>query len=325
MSDQSSAIESSLPAGASALPDSLKVAFCDFWSGFEPSDSWIWKELSRAVRLELDQRNPAVLLYSWYGDRHRAYDCTRVFISWENRGWGFSQCDFAFTSDRVNSDKHFRLPLWVCWLEQPFVQPSIDAEAVLAAKRGFASLVVSNGASPTRNRIHARMNEYSTVASGGRYLNNVGGPVDDKAAFISQYKFTIACENSSYAGYVTEKLLHALQANTVPIYWGAPDVALDFNPARFINVHDFASDAALMARIVELDQDDEAYCEVLSQPWFPDGQLPACADLDAFRAHFLRAVDSTSTPVAQRSKLARAPLELADRIRTRQRYRQRRT
>jgi alpha(1,3/1,4) fucosyltransferase len=29
-------------------------------------------------------------------------------------------------------------------------------------------------------------------------------------------------------GYVTEKLFHAKAAGCVPIYWGAPDVELDF-------------------------------------------------------------------------------------------------
>jgi len=302
----------------------LRLDYCDFWPGFDKEDNWFASVLSEQYRLEVSD-TPDLLIYSCYGQQYRTYDCKRVFVSWENRGWGFSQCDFAFSSDRVRSERHLRLPLWVTWLDQPFVQPTNDPRAVLEGKRGFASLVVSNGASPTRNRIHRRLDDYSVVASGGRYQNNVGGPVADKAAFISQYKFNLACENSSYPGYVTEKLLHALQANTIPIYWGAPDVGLDFNPARFINVNDFESDDALMDRIVQLDRDDDAYCDVLSQPWFPNGELPTCANLDGVREQFTRIVSSRITPVAQRPALLRAPRAAADRLRIRHRYRTRKT
>lgn len=38
---------------------------------------------------------------------------------------------------------------------------------------------------------------------------------------MRRYKFTIAFENQSYPGYVTEKIADALMAGTVPIYWGA--------------------------------------------------------------------------------------------------------
>lgn len=77
-------------------------------------------------------------------------------------------------------------------------------------------------------------------------------------AFINEYKFNLAFENSSYPGYVTEKLMHALQANTVPIYWGDPGVRSDFNPKRFVNVHDFTSDGALLEHLIGLDRDDDA-------------------------------------------------------------------
>jgi hypothetical protein len=305
--------------------DPLRVHFTDFWPGFDPQDNWMANVLRREFDLVVTPDDPDVVIYSCYGRTYQDYRCRRVFLSWENRGWGFSQCDAAFSSDRVRSERHLRLPLWVAWLEQPFRQPVIDPHEILRGKVGFASLVVSNGSSPTRNALHSRMTEYAVVASGGRYMNNVGGPVADKGEFIARYKFNLACENSSYPGYVTEKLLQALQANTIPIYWGAPDVGLDFNTKRFVNVHDYESHDALMARIIELDRDDDAYCEVLAEPWFPNGRLPECADLDAVGAHVRRAVESTVRPVAQRSAAGRRPRAIVDRLRIRNRHRNRRT
>ena len=66
----------------------------------------------------------------------------------------------------------------------------------------------------------------------------------------------MAFENSSYPGYTTEKLLQAMQAGTVPIYWGDPSVGRDFNAARFVNVHDYASTKAVIDKICQLDQDE---------------------------------------------------------------------
>lgn len=45
------------------------------------------------------------------------------------------------------------------------------------------------------------------------------------------YQFTVAIENSQQRGYFTEKLIDAFLCDTIPIYWGAPDIA-DFFDIR---------------------------------------------------------------------------------------------
>src|SRR5262249_2370957 len=60
-----------------------------------------------------------------------------------------------------------------------------------------------------------------------------------KVAFLRNYKFVIAFENSSHPGYNTEKLTHAIEADCVPIYWGDPEIGRSFNVARVINAHDY--------------------------------------------------------------------------------------
>jgi len=46
-----------------------------------------------------------------------------------------------------------------------------------------------------------------------------------KRRILSRYRFSLAFENASFPGYVTEKLFDCLIAGTVPVYYGAPDVA----------------------------------------------------------------------------------------------------
>lgn len=55
------------------------------------------------------------------------------------------------------------------------------------------------------------------------------------ATMYQPYKFTINFENSYEEGYITEKIMDGIQARTIPIYFGAPDIEKWINPARFIN------------------------------------------------------------------------------------------
>ena len=50
---------------------------------------------------------------------------------------------------------------------------------------------------------------------------------------------------SGTEGYVTEKIFDILQAGSVPIYWGAPNIETYVNPNAFIDRRDFKNDAAL--------------------------------------------------------------------------------
>jgi len=76
--------------------------------------------------------------------------------------------------------------------------------------------------------------------------------------FYSDYKFVFALENTSKCGYTTEKITTPMAANSIPIYWGNPDVHRDFNTASFVNVHGYASFDEAIDRIVQLDKENEA-------------------------------------------------------------------
>ena len=69
-----------------------------------------------------------------------------------------------------------------------------------------------------------------------------------------------------HSGYTTEKLVHAMAAHTIPIYWGNPQVSEDFNPKSFINCHDYSSLEAVIERIIEVDQNESLYRHYLEEP-----------------------------------------------------------
>ncbi len=192
----------------------LKINFTDFWHGFVKEDNYFYNLLSGKYQVVIDENNPDILFFSCYGEQYLNYQCTRVYFTAENTRVDFSSCDYAFSFDFVNKENHFRLPLYALYIEQKkmmqqlLAPPSIDEmKKTWQAKKKFCCMVVSNPGSKKRINFYNKLNKVMPVDSGGRVLNNVGGPVTDKLAFIKDYKFVLAFENSSYAGYTTEKIL----------------------------------------------------------------------------------------------------------------------
>ena len=64
----------------------------------------------------------------------------------------------------------------------------------------------------------------------------------------------------------------------VPIYWGDPDVARDFNPNSFVNVNDFATDEDVIDHVLRVDAEDSLYREYLEQPFFHGNRPPELFD-----------------------------------------------
>ena len=104
--------------------------------------------------------------------------------------------------------------------------------------------------------------------------------------FLQGYKFTIAFENSSYPGYTTEKIAEALTTNTIPIYWGNPLIARDFNPDSFINCHDFGDFDEVIDHVIKVDKDDALYHKYISAPAFANGTDNEFVNSDNLKRQF---------------------------------------
>ncbi len=55
-------------------------------------------------------------------------------------------------------------------------------------------------------------------------LGHAYKPFENKADGLRPYRFSIIIENTRENGYFSEKLIDCLLCDTVPIYWGAPDI-----------------------------------------------------------------------------------------------------
>jgi hypothetical protein len=167
------------------------------------------------------------------------------------------------------------MPLYSIYFTNQNLTKGRDPKALLNKKTGFCSFVVSNAKeSEERINFFHELSKYKQVASGGKYANNVGGPVANKRDFISKYLFNIAFENSSFPGYTTEKIAEPWVEGCIPIYWGDPEIARDINPGCFINMHDFDCFDTAIAYIKEVDASPELQIKYLSAPFFKNNIVP---------------------------------------------------
>ena len=91
---------------------------------------------------------------------------------------------------------------------------------------------------------------------------------DDSVAQYGPHRFVVAFENNNNSeGYVTEKIINAWLAGSIPIYRG-PRVAATaiFNPNSFVNCGDFRSLSACAEHVVSLDSDPVAMSAMLLEP-----------------------------------------------------------
>jgi hypothetical protein len=147
--------------------------------------------------------------------------------------------------------------------------------------------------------------EYKHIDCPGKVFNNIA-PFDkryadtwydNKLKMVSDYKFTIAFENQSVVGYVTEKFFHPLKVRSIPIYWGDPEIGKKFNTKAFINCHDYNSFDEVIEHIIEVDNNDVLYQSYLNEaPFLKDKFPPPGLDIDIFKKKLVEIITKLTSP-----------------------------
>ena len=272
----------------------LKICFTDFWFGFDYANNFFTNKLNLIFELEIDEINPDLIIYSTYGTKFLKYTrAIKVIYIAENVRPSYAECDYSLSFDySSNNDRNLRYPLYVLYgLPASMLLPK-DSEIILKDKKQFCNMVVSNGAAQERIDFFNILNKLERVDSGGKILNNIGGPVLDKLSFIKNYRFSIAFENSSFSGYTTEKILEPMKVNSIPIYWGSPSVAEEFNDKSFINVHDFSNLKAAAEHVMKIEKNQELLKNMLSEPWFKNNKVTKYFENDEFNLFFENIIES---------------------------------
>jgi hypothetical protein len=250
----------------------LKVNFTDFWPDFILTDNYFWRLLSERYELEISN-SPDILFFSVFGNEHKKYNCFKVFFTGEN--YKPSQFDAHLSLSYYNeTERNIRYPLYLLYEELDILLNKRSPEIIYSEKKKFCCFIVSNKSCRQRNQFFKKLSKYKRVDSGGKYLNNIGVPIENKIEFIKDYKFIICFENISFPGYTTEKIIEAMKADCIPIYWGNANIGQEFNTDSFINVHDYKNYDDVIERVIAVDNNEKEYLTMLKKPWLINNKVP---------------------------------------------------
>lgn len=107
---------------------------------------------------------------------------------------------------------------------------------------------------------------------------------ESNGTMFGDFGFVVAMENCVAPGYVTEKIGHAFNAGSVPIYWGDGNAVSDlFNPAAFVNVGDYGSPTKAAETVIEIWRDKQKLRRYLDVPIVLNDRL---RDFEAIRTEY---------------------------------------
>lgn len=263
----------------------LKINFVGFWSNFNKTQNLFYSILSERFQVEISD-TPDFVFASILGTPldYLKYDCIRILFAGEPLVPDFNLFDYAIGFDHLSfpdiavGNRYYRYPLCLYHIERVLESTQgltlEQAKDALAAKKYFCNFLYGHrSAKGERELLLQTVQTYQRVESAGSFLNNMpDGTVipysEKKIDFLKLCKFTIACESISYPGFITEKIINPFYGNSIPIYYGNPLSALEFNSEAIINCHDFPDFDSALQRVIEVDQNDELYLRMLMMPKF---------------------------------------------------------
>ena len=268
----------------------VKINFVGCDEKFNKQDNLIYTVLTaNGYDVEIsDEPDYIVCICDYWEDtpyEYCKYPQVRIMHSGENYIPDFNLIDYAISPYPIQfGDRNFYLPTCVCPGEHWHALPGKNRDypdAALKDKIYFANFIAGHESEGNiRGDVFKMLCQYKRVESPGSYLNNMpGGAVVDwldgsKSEFQRKCKFTLCFESTLHYGFVTEKIMDAFYADTIPVYYGSPTVTDIFNKNAFINCTDYPSFDAVIEKIKELDQDDEKYLQMLRQPILVNPDYP---------------------------------------------------
>lgn len=276
----------------------IKVKFVGFGRN-SPSVLLLYHILHEHYDVQLSD-NPEYVICSCFAPFYEycQYDAVRIMNAGENYVPDFNLVDYAISLYPVCFlDRSFYLPICTDAFDHPLKLESrtrLFTEQFVKDKQYFANFIASHDSeNGLRSLFFKKISEYKRVESPGRFLNNVdGGTIvswkdQSKTDFQRKCKFSICFESTKNEGFITEKIVDAFYADSIPIYYGSSTVTDIFNPKAFINCNDFSSFDEVVEYIKLVDQDDSLYLSIINQPILNDPYFFSRkrSELEAFVVH----------------------------------------
>jgi hypothetical protein len=261
---------------------SLKVSFTNFWPGFDNESNFFLYVISRSTTRSIEVVEVAdadLVITSCFPDKKvpkipkSRNGKINWFYSGENLRPNFETFHANFSFDYSVRSNAFRLPLWWMYLDwtlepnSPHFDESRINPYVLHLPRevkrvpqNTISAFIGNMTNLRRSTIERMPQLFEFSGFGSAFKN----PSPSKIAFIGTFGYNLCFENSYFPGYHTEKLLQAWVMESIPLYFGAKTVSLDFQAQCFINLAEHANIEDFWRSVSELT--DHRKMSILNSP-----------------------------------------------------------
>jgi hypothetical protein len=261
----------------------LKIYFADFWPGFNPHHNLLKDLLEQGLKEQVYVCQPSeaqqcqLLISSIFGSCKKSFNhIPRVAYIGENIRPDYLDYDLSLSFDSAQyGGRNLRLPLWLWSFDWFGTNPKAHSmkayEHLLKGCKphGFRSrakrcvALIGNG---TVDRIHdlRTVSQHLPVDGFGPFWGKpVSGGHHGKLKLLANYQFHFCRENSIYSGYVTEKIIDAKLAGTIPIYHSENNFNDEINMKSFLDLRRFSTES-IQAELCN----DEYLSELVSQPLF---------------------------------------------------------
>ena len=205
------------------------------WAKGEERDHTFW--IDDAIRFGISSQCPNK--YAWVVESRDICPGLVEFIK-QNAELISNSYKYLFTHNKEIydlADNFIFIPSHCSWIEKPQIYNKTKLCSMISSNKGW-----TDG--------HRRRLAWVEKFRNDLDLYGFGfSPIDKKEDGLKDYCFSICVENDSYPTYFSEKILDCFACGTVPVYYGAPDIAEHFNPNGIILLNDKFSLDSLSLRV----------------------------------------------------------------------------
>jgi hypothetical protein len=220
-------------------------------------------------------------------------DCAGSLI--QNKKWKQTYLFNGESSMRCNPDHYdvvlwgernhknvVNVPLFVPYIYcNNFYSKLLETKHTTSVPQHDVCVIISNPRGEMRNRFLDSLENNFNVTYAGSYKNNIGGNIPyayntpEFLNFVNKFKFIVSMENSRNDTYITEKIIHGLLANTIPVYWGSTRVFDYFNKDRILYLENIDETIQSMKQLVN---NTNQWLQMINSPIFQNNTFDRTID-----------------------------------------------
>lgn len=230
--------------------------------------NWLKSKLDDEFSLDIDELNPDYLIYNVFNNKYmepKYQSAIKIAIYTENIMPDLNLADYAIGHYHINYlDRFFKYSVFL-WRNFTNIEKKRDEILRHPIRRKFCAALISNCNAKFRLNFISKLSKYKKIDVLGKCGNNNNKAVINKIEFLSDYKFSIAMENSNGDGYLTEKIVDSFIAGTIPIYFGDYMLEEFINPKTYILIKGEKDIKKKIEYIKKIDKDDNLYKMIIKE------------------------------------------------------------